>query len=576
MHKNIYLLFPLLWSVFQLDAQGICDSVISINAIQPQCAGTGEAYLSASHPGGVFSGPGVIYGNGYLNTENLGAGFYTVKYTISGPGGCTVSASRDYEVLDAEEIFGWASGGIDCSNLASSVMLQGFLPNSGNYTGLFWEGPPGSGFSDFGNVVQANSAGAYKIKAFPLPPGQCPAFGKIDVPFSNNTVVPSLVSCTNCDEWNGFPPLRLKVTPVVAGWHSTLMSPDGAYMDNLESCTAIPNTFPAGNWKIELYNNQNGCRSSKTVYLNPKYARPSVSAGSDVQLNCDGTNGLLAATAPQNSGNGYNYFWSRPDGSTSTSSGWGAILAVNAPGAYVLHGVNQFTGCEDTDTALVSPTPLLIQSQFKVICDGKSYLGHSLPGKYTDTITLSSGCKSVQYTNLIVLAPIETEVTVTADHGQADGSILLNVTQGWPPFTYFWSNGANTASIFNLSAGTYTVTITDANNCERVQEIVVPLNKPGRSKSRDEGSSLALNSRIFPNPVAEGDVDVTVSFQSNKTAEALIWFMDPLGRRMAEHRVALKEGPLQFSFRENLPSGLYSIVLKTACGWDELGKLWVK
>src|SRR5690606_34092915 len=49
----------------------------------------------------------------------------------------------------------------------------------------------------------------------------------------------------------------------------------------------------------------------------------------------------------------------------------------------------------------------------------------------------------------------------------------LNITGGTAPYTIHWSNGANTASIANLSAGGYTVTVTDANNCEAVSLVHV-------------------------------------------------------------------------------------------------------
>ena len=38
-------------------------------------------------------------------------------------------------------------------------------------------------------------------------------------------------------------------------------------------------------------------------------------------------------------------------------------------------------------------------------------------------------------------------------------------------FTYFWSNGISGQTISNLSAGTYTVTATDNNNCAEVQTV---------------------------------------------------------------------------------------------------------
>jgi hypothetical protein len=56
-------------------------------------------------------------------------------------------------------------------------------------------------------------------------------------------------------------------------------------------------------------------------------------------------------------------------------------------------------------------------------------------------------------------------VTNASCPGATDGSISTTVTGGNPGYTYLWSTGATTANLSGIGAGTYFVTVTDANNC---------------------------------------------------------------------------------------------------------------
>ncbi len=58
-----------------------------------------------------------------------------------------------------------------------------------------------------------------------------------------------------------------------------------------------------------------------------------------------------------------------------------------------------------------------------------------------------------------------TITTTNATCGQNDGSATAMVSGGTSPYSYLWSNGLSGASATGLSAGTYSVTITDADNC---------------------------------------------------------------------------------------------------------------
>ena len=54
-------------------------------------------------------------------------------------------------------------------------------------------------------------------------------------------------------------------------------------------------------------------------------------------------------------------------------------------------------------------------------------------------------------------------------YGDSIGSINLAINNGRAPFSFVWSNGASTEDLSNLKADTYTVTVTDANNCTAVK-----------------------------------------------------------------------------------------------------------
>ncbi len=60
--------------------------------------------------------------------------------------------------------------------------------------------------------------------------------------------------------------------------------------------------------------------------------------------------------------------------------------------------------------------------------------------------------------------------------GGDDGIIEIQVTGGTSPFNYAWDNATNNSSLAGLSAGTYTVTISDANDCPLIIEST--LNEP--------------------------------------------------------------------------------------------------
>ncbi|MEO1262213.1 MAG: SdrD B-like domain-containing protein [Bacteroidota bacterium] len=89
-------------------------------------------------------------------------------------------------------------------------------------------------------------------------------------------------------------------------------------------------------------------------------------------------------------------------------------------------------------------------------------------GSYTVTVTDNNGC--TQTATVTVGAPMEATLVLTPTDascfGLNDGAAEVSVLNGnINDYSVTWSNGENTSVITDLTTGTYTVTVTDANGC---------------------------------------------------------------------------------------------------------------
>ena len=89
-----------------------------------------------------------------------------------------------------------------------------------------------------------------------------------------------------------------------------------------------------------------------------------------------------------------------------------------------------------------------------------------IAGTYIFYVIDDNGCSELF--SIVVgegqLTPLQVNA-VTSDidcFGNNNGSIDLTVSDGATPYSFIWNNGTTTEDLFNLTAGTYTVTVTDA------------------------------------------------------------------------------------------------------------------
>jgi len=99
-------------------------------------------------------------------------------------------------------------------------------------------------------------------------------------------------------------------------------------------------------------------------------------------------------------------------------------------------------------------------------------------GIYTVTVTDKFGCVSSVSTEVLEPEELTLSATTTAPcPGQSNGYVSLNVSGGTLPYTFTWSNGGPELQVRSgLPAGSYIVTVSDANGCSKTTNFdLIPL-----------------------------------------------------------------------------------------------------
>lgn len=168
----------------------------------------------------------------------------------------------------------------------------------------------------------------------------------------------------------------------------------------------------------------NQCITSATVTINQPAA--ALSAGiTNTAITCNGAGNGTATAVPAGGTPGYTFLWQ--------------------PGALTTSTINALTS-----------------------------------GTYSVTVTDQKGCQTTSFTTISEPAPLAvnfvSKKNVSCKNGN-DGTVAASPSGGTPGYTYSWSNGAVTSTISNITAQTYTVTVTDFAGC--ITSSSVNITEPG-------------------------------------------------------------------------------------------------
>ena len=420
--------------------------------------GTGSVSLSAV-------GANAPYTYGGSPTQNLQPGTYT--YTATSVDGC-VSAPVSVTITQPQVALALSSTQVNvlCSgNNTGSINLTvtgGTAPYTyawSNNTTL--EDPTGLASGAYTvTVTDANGCTATTTVTITQPSTLTSSYTQVNVGCFGNTT--GSIDLTV----NG------GVAPYVFAWSNQAITED-------------LNNIPSGVYTVTA-TDANGCTTTQTVTITQPQAALALST-TQVNVLCFGNSTgsvnltVTGGTAP------YNYLWSN-NGTAEDPTGMPS-------GAYTVT-VTDANGCTaQTSVTITQPQAALALSstQVNVLCFGNStgsvnltVTGGTAPytyawsnnttlqdptglaaGTYTVTVTDANGCTA---TTTVTITEPASAVSVTTQSQNilclnGTGSVNSTPTGGVAPYTYSWTNNALTQNITNLQAGSYTVTVQDANGC---------------------------------------------------------------------------------------------------------------
>jgi gliding motility-associated-like protein len=125
-------------------------------------------------------------------------------------------------------------------------------------------------------------------------------------------------------------------------------------------------------------------------------------------------------------------------------------------------------------------------------------------------------------------------------YGYSNGLINLSASGGAGPYTYAWTNGEVSQNLSNIPAGTYIVSVLDANHCGKTETFVIT--QPDSLYAEITGYTFSTGYNVYPYGGSNGNISLEVTGGTNPYA--YIWSNGSTTQNL-----------------ENVPAGPYIVIV---------------
>lgn len=270
-------------------------------------------------------------------------------------------------------------------------------------------------------------------------------------------------------------------------WLCSTTGVGGSYVTAPGLSTGInyaPGNLNQTSWYCRVVSSGSAVDTSAAVEVS---VNPSISfSSSSIPVTCFGGNNGIAVVSVSNGAAPYSYAWTG-GGTTATVSGLSAgtytctitdanactasrSITITQPTALTASASSVDTRCHDGNDGQASVTPIggTAPYTFSWSNGAATQTTSGLQaGNYSVTITDNKGCTTTRQAIVSEPDAIQTALSATATNcfGSSNGEAHALISGGTPPYSLSWSNGSVAAAMANIPAGSYTLTVTDANGC---------------------------------------------------------------------------------------------------------------